>query len=107
MRPPLDSIQGSVALSTWHFRSFHHFSNGTFQGRPGRLQWALRWPLCKHRLSVPKVSRNLRKQQLSLDISGVQKHFFFKVTQRQENVHTKAFFSGRLFSGITKFMPEI
>lgn len=63
-----------------------------------------RWPLCKHRLPVPKVSRNLQETTAVTGHFWVQKKkiFFFKVTQGSRMFIPKAFFSGRLLSGITK-----
>lgn len=110
MRPPLESMQGSCGSE---YLAFPKFSEEWFsslfkwpiQGRPGRLQWAHREGRSANTASLcPKCPGISRKQQLSLDISGCKKKkkFFFKVTQGSRMFIPKAFFSGRLLSGITK-----
>ena len=105
MRPPLESMQGSSGSECLAF--FRRVVFITFQTAHSGKAWEAvvspqRWPLCKHHLPAHKVSR---KQQLSLDISGrahTHTHTHTQVTQGSKMFTPKAFFSGRLLSGITE-----
>ena len=99
MRPPLESMQGSSGSED--LAIFRRVVFITFQKAHSGKAWEAvvspqRWPLCKHHLPAHKVSR---KQQLSLDISG---RTHTQVIQGSKMFTPKAFFSGRLLSGITE-----
>lgn len=99
-----------MALSTWHFQSsqksgFHHFSNGPFReglgGCSGPTEMAALQtpPPCAQSVQESPGNNSCHWTFLG---AKKKKIFFFKVTQGSRMFIPKAFFSGRLLSGITK-----